>query len=71
MKIKHEKVLKDGRIHVLIELAPTEAFPVACVKETAFYRLNYPLDDQIIEGYMLKDPQRVAWDSYSQKWIEA
>lgn len=70
MKIKHEKVLKDGRIHVLIELGPNEAFPVPCLQDSAFYRLNYPMDDQIIEGYILKDPQRIHWDSYSQKWVD-
>ena len=71
MKIKHEKVLKDGRIHVLIELGPTEAFPTEAIKDSAFYRLNYPMDDQIVEGFMLNKPVRVHWDSYSQKWIES
>ena len=71
MKIKHEKVLKDGRIHVLIELGPTEAFPTEAIKDSAFYRLNYPMDDQIVEGFILNKPVRVHWDSYSQKWIEA
>ena len=71
MKIKHEKVLKDGRIHVLIELGPTEAFPTEAIQDSAFYRLNYPMDDQIVEGFMLNKPVRVHWDSYSQKWIEA
>ena len=71
MKIKHEKVLKDGRIHVLIELGPNEAFPMTALQDNSFYRLNYPMDDQIIEGYILKDPQRIHWDSYSQKWVDA
>ena len=70
MKVKYEKVLKDGRIHVLIELAPTEACPVPPVDEDAFYRLNYPMDDTIIQGHILHDLQRIMWDSYSQKWIE-
>ena len=54
MKIKHEKVLKDGRIHVLIELGPTEAFPTEAIQDSAFYRLNYPMDDQIIEGFYVE-----------------
>ena len=29
MILKHTKVLKDGRLHVLLELGATEAFPVA------------------------------------------
>ena len=71
MKLLHEKVLKDGRVHVLIELGPTEAFPVPALKESAFYRLNYPMDNQIVEGFMLNNPIRVHWDSYSQDWTEA
>lgn len=70
MKIKYEKVLKDGRIHVLIELGATEAFPVAPIAEDAYYKLNYPMDDTIITGHILKDPQRIMWDSYSQKWVD-
>jgi hypothetical protein len=70
MKIKHTKVLKDGRIHVLLELGATEAFPVPALHEDAFYKLNYPMDDTIIAGHILKDPQRIMWDSYSQKWMD-
>ena len=71
MKIKHERVLKDGRIHVLIELGPTEPFPVAPLNTDSHYKLNYPMDDTIIQGHILNDPQRVYWDSYSQKWMDA
>ena len=28
-------------------------------------------DDTIIAGHILKDPQRIMWDSYSQKWADA
>jgi hypothetical protein len=70
MKVLHEKVLKDGRINVLIQLSPTEAFPITPVTEDAFYRLNYP-HDEIVQGYHLKDPQRVYWDTLSQEWRES
>lgn len=70
MKIKHTKTLNDGRVHVLIELGATEAMPVESVKDGAFYKLNYPMDDTIIDGHILSNPQRVMWDSYSQKWID-
>ena len=70
MKLLHEKVLKDGRIHVLIELGATEPFPVAPIQEDAYYQLSYPMDDTILQGHIIKDPQRVAWDSYSQKWVD-
>ena len=38
MKTLHTKVLKDGRVHVLIELGPTEAMPVPPAKDREHYR---------------------------------
>lgn len=70
MRIKYTKVLKDGRIHVLLELGATEAFPVAPVNADSFYKLNYP-HDEIVQGYHISNPQRVFWDTLSQKWEEA
>lgn len=71
MKIKYKRVLKDGRIHVLIELGPTEAFPVEALDDNAYYRLNYPHDDEILQGYQINNPKRVYWDTIAQKWSEA
>ena len=70
MKLKHTKVLKDGRIHVLIELGATEAFPVSPVNEDAFYKLNYP-HDEIVQGHHIANPIRVYWDTLSQQWRES
>ena len=70
MKVKYTKQLKDGRRHVLIELAPGELMPVRPINPDAFYRLNDPMDD-VVGGYLIKNPQRVCWDSLTQKWIEA
>lgn len=71
MKIKHKRVLKDGRIHVLIELGPTEATPVLPLIDDAYYRLNYPHDGEILRGHHISNPQRVYWDTYEQKWRDA
>lgn len=71
MKIKHTRTLKDGRVHVLIELGPTEAFPVQPVDENAFYQLGYPHDCEVLPGHIIKDAVRVYWDSIEQKWMEA
>jgi hypothetical protein len=71
MKVISTKTLKDGRKRVLIELGSTELNPVAPLLGDAFYRLGYPMDNAIVGGYILQDPQRVAWDSYSQKWEDA
>ena len=70
MKLLHTKNLKDGRKHLLIELAVNERAPVPPINDGAFYQLSYPMDDTIIEGFILNNPQRVTWDSYSQKWID-
>ena len=70
MNIKHTRVLKDGRLHVLIELGATEAFPVAPVKEDGYYQLNYP-HDEIVQGYHIINPKRVYWDTLAQKWEDA
>ena len=46
------------------------AVRVEPIKSDGFYKLNYPMDDTIIDGYILRDPQRIMWDSYSQKWTD-
>jgi hypothetical protein len=70
VKRLHTRNLKDGRRHVLIELAKGEPDPTPSVNPDAFYRLNDPMDD-VVAGYMIENPQRVYWDSLTQKWIEA
>ncbi len=71
MKTLNIKTLKDGRRHLLIEIAPNEKYPVPPPESESFYKLGYPMEDQIIEGYILQGLQRMHWDSYSQKWTEA
>ena len=71
MKLLHTKTLKDGRKHVLIELGPGEATPVAPVNEKLYYRLAYPHDDMVLMGHHISDPTPVYWDSYSQEWKDA
>ena len=70
MKLKYTKVLKDGRVQVLIELGATEAFPVTALNADAYYRLNSP-HDEIVQGHHITDPQRVYWDTLGQKWEDA
>ena len=71
MKHLRTKILKDGRQHITIELQPGEDHGLLQVPGHSFFKLGYPLDDQIIESHHLKDCQRVAWDAYSQKWVDA
>jgi hypothetical protein len=70
MKLLNVKTLKDGRKHLLIEIGKTEMYPVEQFKANSYYKLNYPMDDTIIEGHILVAPQPVMWDSYSQKWVD-
>ena len=70
MIVKHTKVLKDGRIHVLIELGATEAFPVEPLNDVGYYQLNYP-HDEIVQGFHINNPKRVYWDTLDQEWRDA
>jgi len=71
MKVLHTKALKDGRRHLLIELRPEEEAGFMHIPGNSFFQLGYPLEQTIIESHHLRDLQRVAWDAYSQKWVEA
>jgi hypothetical protein len=70
MKHLHTKTLKDGRKHMLIEFQPNEEKHLIVIPFNCYWKLGYPLDDQIIESHHLKDIQRVAWDAYSQEWVD-
>ena len=70
MKTIHTRTLKDGRVHVLIELAKNEAMPVAGVKDNVHYKLGYPIED-VVAGHIIANARRVYWCSLEQKWIDA
>lgn len=70
MRILNTKTLKDGRRHLLIEVSKNEADPVPALEEHGFYKPKYPMDDMIIEGRLLTNPQQVVWDSLEQKWLD-
>lgn len=70
MKHIHTRTLKDGRVHVLIELGPTEAMPVAPIRKDAHYRLGHPLEDVVL-GHVIKDARRVYWCPVGQEWVDA
>jgi hypothetical protein len=66
----HTRQLKNGNFHVLIELGPTEAFPVQPVNEDAHYKLGYPVYD-VVAGHVIRDASRVTWCSAQQEWVDA
>lgn len=69
MKILHTKTLKDGRRHVLVELSKDEPNPSPSLDPKGFYKLNYPLEDEVIAGHLLTDLTPVHWCSATQKWV--
>jgi hypothetical protein len=69
MRIRYERLLKNGKRHVLVELGEGEELAQP-IKEDRFYKLQYPLDDQVFAGHILKDPTPVVWDTFEQRWLE-
>lgn len=71
MKLLQKKLLKDGRTRITVEMDANEStHHLITVAPNSFWRLGYPLDDQIIESHHLTGIQRTAWDAYSQKWVD-
>lgn len=70
MKHLHTRVLKDGRVQVLIELGPTDPMPVPAVNDNAHYRLGYPVAD-VVPGHVISNARRVYWCPVAQDWVEA
>lgn len=69
MRVLHARALKSGKRQVLIELEKDEPTPAPSISDDKFYRLAYPMDDQVIAGHILKGPSPVTWCSFEQKWI--
>lgn len=66
MKIKHERKLKSGKRHVLVELDANEQ--ILCVNEDLHYKLGYPVEDVVI-GCVVADATPVTWCSIGQEWV--
>ena len=67
MKIKYERLLKNGKRHVLVELDTGES--IQSIDDDKFYRLEYPMEEQIFAGHILKNPEAVVWDTFEQRWL--
>lgn len=66
MRVTKETVNRTGKRVVTVELAEGET--LLSVKQDDFYKLGYPVED-VMAGYIIKDMERVYWDSLEQKWI--
>jgi hypothetical protein len=67
MKIISEKKTTKGARRMIVELLPDEA--LIAVREGAFYRLAYPVDD-VVASHVVAEAVEVAWCSVSQAWVE-
>ena len=67
MKILNSKELKDGRVHVLVELARGEPMPAKTINPYGYYKLGHPMDD-VVAGHIIKEAVPVVWCSVEQEW---
>lgn len=66
MKTIRETTNRAGKRVVTVELGEGET--LLSVKQADFYKLGYLVED-VMAGYIIKDMERVYWDSLEQKWI--
>ena len=71
MKVLSTKTLKDGRRRLVVELGAKANGDLLWVESNSFFNLAYPLEEQVVESHHIAGLSRVAWDAYSQKWVEA
>ena len=69
MKVTKSTPRLTGGRTVTLQLEADEM--LFCIKQDSFYKLNYPLDDQVLASHILLYPTRVVWDSLEQKWLDA
>lgn len=66
MKIKHERTLRNGKRHVLVELDEGEHIMV--VHPDKYYKTGYPIEE-VVAGHIILDSVRVTWCSVGQEWV--
>ena len=68
MKIIKDEIatLKRGR-RITVELSPGET--LLNIREGTYYRLGGQVDD-VVQGHVITEVQRVYWCSITQKWEE-
>ena len=66
MKVKHEKQLKNGKWHVLVELE--EGDTLMCFRHDRYFRLGGQLDD-VVGGHVITESEHVTWCSIEQRWV--
>ncbi len=67
MEIRSETTRGKKR-RLIVELDADEH--LVAFRADDFYKLGYPLDDEVVRGDNLIDATPVTWCVVSQKWVE-
>jgi len=68
MKVRHRKELKSGKRHVLVELDANET--LFAIDADGYYRLGGQVED-IVQGHVITEADKVYWCSITQQWEQA
>jgi predicted glycosyltransferase involved in capsule biosynthesis len=69
MKVISEKILKNKKRRVVLELEPHE-LGLMVINRDHFYKLAGQVED-IVQGHVLLDSEKVHWCSITQEWVAA
>jgi hypothetical protein len=67
MKVISEKVLKNKKRRVVLELESHE-LGLLTINRDHFYKLGGQVED-IVQGHVLLDSEKVYWCSITQEWV--
>jgi hypothetical protein len=68
MKILHSKGLKNGKLHLLVEVSAHES--LISIDQHKHYQLGGQVDD-VVGGHVIAEMKPVYWCSVTQKWEDA
>lgn len=69
MKIIKETSTRDGKTRLTVELGAGER--VIAIRENMLYRLGQPMEDDVVQAYIISEATPVYWCSIEQKWRDA
>jgi hypothetical protein len=61
------KTLKSGKMRVTVDIDPGQK--LVAIYEDAYYELGEPLDD-VVQGHIIADADRVTWCPIGQGWVK-
>lgn len=77
MQIIATRQLKNGRTRVTMTLehgevpcAHREGTTAVGIDESQYYKLGYPMSEDVIHGSILAQARQTQWCSLTQKWVD-